>query len=62
MKPVDRGQAPEQLALFERRPNRTSWNEIPLDIRQEVLRLLAKMFVDKRARVSRRASGGGEVQ
>ncbi len=62
MKPVDRGQAPEQLALFERRPIRTSWSALPLDIRQQVVRLLAKMLVDKRARVFRSVSGEGKVR
>ena len=63
MKPVDREQIPEQLALFERRPIRTSWSGLPLDIRQEVIRLVAKMLVDhQRARVCRSASGEGKVQ
>ncbi len=62
MKPVDCEQAPEQLALFERRPIRTSWSRLPLDIRQEVVRLVAKMLVDQRARVCRSASGEGKVQ
>ncbi len=62
MKIADCRWEPEQLALFERRPIRTSWDALPLRVRQEVVRLLAKMFVDGRARGCRSANGEGEVR
>ena len=53
---------PEQLTLFERRPMRTSWKVVPLDVRQEVVELLAKMLVEHRARVRSAILEGGEEQ
>ncbi len=62
MKTIDQGLTQEQLRLFERRPIRTSWEVIPLDVRQEVVRLLAKMLVEHRVRGRRVIAGGGEKQ
>ena len=62
MKTVDRRRTREQLALFERRPMRTSWGALSLRVRQEVVRLLAKMLVEHRARGSRSANVEGEVR
>lgn len=62
MKTVDQVPKPEQLTLFERRPVRTSWNVVPLDVRQEVVDLLAKMLVEHRARVRSAKREGGEQQ
>ena len=53
---------PEQLTLFERRPVRTSWQVVPLDVRQEVVELLAKMLVEHRARVRSAIREGSEEQ
>ena len=53
---------PEQLTLFQRRPVRTSWKAVPLDVRQEVVELLAKMLVEHRARVRSSRREGGEEQ
>ena len=36
--------AEEQLELFVSRPHRTSWDDLPADICQEVIRLLAQML------------------
>jgi len=54
--------APEQLTLFERRPVRTSWKVVPLDVRQEVVELLTRMLVEHRARVRSAKREGGEEQ
>ena len=62
MKTIDQERTRDQLKLFERRPIRTSWNVIPLDVRQEVVRLLAKMLVEHRVRGRRVIAGGGEKQ
>ena len=46
MKTADWKREPEQRTLFERRPIRTSWDALPVRTRQEVIRLLAKMFLE----------------
>ena len=62
MKSADRGCAREQLVLFERRPTRTSWSALPLRVRHEVVRLLAKMLVDRRTSGCRSTKREGEVR
>ena len=62
MKVIDQKRANEQLTLFDRRPMRMSWGEVPLDTRQEVARILAKMIVEHRARERRESGIGGKNQ
>ena len=62
MKTADRELKSDQLMLFERRPLRTSWESLPLNIRQEIVRIMAKMLIEHRTRRCRLASRGGENQ
>ena len=57
MKTTDRNWRSEQLTLFEQRPIRPSWDAIPLDTRQELVRILTKMFVERRVRDRRWVKG-----
>ena len=62
MKIADWKREPEQLTLFERRPIRTSWDALPARTRQEVIQLLAKMFLEAdRDRGCRSTIEEGEV-
>lgn len=62
MKMIDQKRAIEQLTLFDRRPIRMSWGAVPLDTRQEAVRILARMLVEHRARVRREPRAGGKNQ
>ncbi len=62
MKTADQKRRLEQLALFEPRPNRPSWTKLPLDSRQEVVRILVKMLVEHRTRDRGLSIEEGKVQ
>jgi len=46
MEPVHRAQTSEQLQLYEAARARPKWENLPPRVRQEVVRLLEKIFVD----------------
>ncbi len=62
MKAIDQKRAVEQLTLFGQRPIRMRWGVVPLDTRQEVVRMLARMLVERRVRERRESGVGGTNQ
>jgi hypothetical protein len=62
MNAIDQKRALEQLTLFDRRPIRMRWDEVPFDSRQEVVRILATMLVEHRTRERLESKVGGKEQ
>jgi len=57
---VPKSQRATQLKLFQPAIRSPDWQQLPLEIRQQTVRLLAQLLREHAARGSRRAGGAGD--
>ena len=60
MKAVAKSQPATQLKLFQPAIRIPSWLQLPLEIRQSTVRLLAQLLCQHAARGSKRTEGAGD--